>query len=650
MAKTDKKKLVEECYQSLIEQTSTLRRKWLTCAAFARGYHYGVIDPDSNSLRFVAPPNGMQRSKINKIRYWKRHMKARLTLPDPDFEIIPSDTTVAEEQLADFETALVQHTIKHEWLGKKLTLASYLLDFGNAFFYLRDMKDKNNYSYVTQKDQNGNPILDDYGEPIVEKVETEGIELNVLKPHNVLCDSNDTDLQDKPFIILAFSRTKSYFKETYDEKLVDKMSFKDVQLDNDSWSLQNLSVTQSSLESTPEAQQIAIEKIYIENPKNDNARVYIVAGGVLLKDYAFPYTRMRSYPLVHVRWDNPESGEYWSDSPILDQIPLQRDMNKIASIIMENISMLGPGKWLNPNGSGVDSITDFAGQIINYNPGLPPHQAQIAPLPSHLANHYMILGRDLEDIQALHSVSKGQGQTSVRSAIGLNKLEEEDQTPLNVPDALLQESYEKLARLILQLGSEVIQTPKRLTYIKGGRVRKFANFKGSVIDYNSEITVRMKNKFLRYRRSAQEFILEMARHGLITNSMGKPDHTKVQKMLDFALPDLMFDAEEKQRNIAFQENEDIIAGDPVFAEEWEHHLVHIDVHEEFMTSREWKRLRANPSEETKRIVQAFAKHRQEHKIRFAQALGMKQPAGQGQKQNKNTQKQKTSQDQSRERR
>ena len=104
---------------------------------------------------------------------------------------------------------------------------------------------------------------------------------------------------------------------------------------------------------------------------------------------------------------NPIDGQLAGLGITYPIIPIQRDINKLNSICMENAETMGALKWLVAEGS-VDlpgAFTD-SDEIVNYV-GTMPQQSACHPLPQHITGRYMELFGVMKFITGLQDLGFG---------------------------------------------------------------------------------------------------------------------------------------------------------------------------------------------------------------------------------------------------
>jgi len=609
------KSKLPELYAKRMSQNYQQREDWLMCAAFVKGLHYTVKTARSGRLLSPKPVAGRKRIKINRIGSWHKHAMAKIVLAQPEFDVVPPRTDYESLSASQAASAyLNENAASQRWLIKRHEIINYMLTFGNCFGYIRDYVDKRRMTAVRAMDAYNEPIIDpETGRQAVTFEPMEDVGYEILLPHNVLCDNEPTDINDKRDFILCFRRSMDYFRIQYGakgEKVKPESSN-----GHNSFDLELLSQTRDH----KFVGEFATEMVYLRPPngQDDKGMMAIYAGGEVLVNEPWMYDGLSDINLVHFRHNPPPPGEFWSTPPVLDQIPIQKAMNEVASIIQENIANVGHIKWFNPNGSGVTTIDDLSGEIINHTPGLAPVQGQVATLPHYEVSHLLTLSKMLEDVQNFHGVSRGAGTPNVRSRNGLDKLEELDDTPLGVVDTMLLDGYQELAEKVLKIAAEKLTTPRLVSVVGEGRRRGIVDFVGQMLEDRGKVKVRMVDSFLRSKAATQQLVMEMFQQGMITDDFGRPDTMAAQKMLQFALPDMMWDGKDTQREMQMDENDQLIAGQVVAVEEWQNHMVHLEVVEEMLNGAEWRAI----AKESKEIREVCLEHRQMHLQFVARAMG-----------------------------
>ena len=88
-------------------------------------------------------------------------------------------------------------------------------------------------------------------------------------------------------------------------------------------------------------------------------------------------------------------------------LTVQRDMNRLNSLIMENSSQMGLIKWLVPEQANLQpqSLTNESGEVVPYNAPYKPEQSQATALPNHIVARSGELFRDAQFITGIQDIA-----------------------------------------------------------------------------------------------------------------------------------------------------------------------------------------------------------------------------------------------------
>jgi len=132
----------------------------------------------------------------------------------------------------------------------------------------------------------------------------------------------------------------------------------------------------------------------------------VVAGGRTLIEEDNPEPDLLPFFIYNVR---ALRDDIYGQGIIYPILTIQRDMNRLNSIIMENASQMGVLKWLDPEQSNTlpSAFTNEAGEIIKYTFPYKPEQSQAAPMPQHIIGQVGELFRMAQFITGLQDVGMG---------------------------------------------------------------------------------------------------------------------------------------------------------------------------------------------------------------------------------------------------
>lgn len=612
-------------YSWYIEASKEIRRQWLRNSAFARGQQYFILHRTDDRIIDIVPKNGRKAVMVDKIGTWKDHTVANIIQAVPMFEAIPENNDTESVASARAGTAL----LRYYWDDWKfdlqlITLATYLVDFGNAFVFINYIEDGTKVKADPVFDaETGQAALDETGNPLFTEKSISDVSPRVLMPHNVGCLLDDSPIEDKPWIIIFHEKQIDYFTEIYKDG--DKVQPEKIS-NASNYEIQRISDPKEGRVSGGDM-QYATEKIYLQKPTKNNPDGFmaVIANNVILYKGKWAYKKLKTYPLEHFHYPK-EAGEFFARSRVEKQIPIQKYINLIHTIVAENMDAMGNLKWLIPTNAGIDKITND-NDIVLYNYPYKPEQSVISPLPNYITSHIMQLYQDMQDVQSYHGASMGSSESGVRSQSHAQNLQDQDMLPINVLDLIVGVGYARMGEKILMIAAEKLSEERIISYIGEDKRRMVSKFKGSMLGSIKKVKVRLDNTWMRNKAAVSNNILQMAQYGMITNQFGAPDTTKILKMLEFALPNGIFRDMQIHTDLAYHENDMMMQGQNAIVGDWQDDELHLGCHNEQMNSDEFMNIVYEAAEkpESKAIIQLFIQHRQEHSMNYQIKHGMVQP-------------------------
>ena len=616
---------INQKYAWYLQESRITRRQWLINAAFTRGHQFSVLHRTEDRIIEIKEPTNRKMVQVDKISPWKRHMIANIIIGVPMFQAQPEDSLTPDSvSAARVGTALLRHYWETwDFDIQKIVAAGHLVDFGNAFIFVNYEEDGTKFISQPVTDvMTGEQVVDDVGEPVTTQKAIGDITTTVLSPQQVVFSMDGLPIEDKPWIMIVNKRELSYFKNTYPEHGNEVMPETYMNVSN-----YDLRLLSDNLNKQVAGKiKYATEKIYLQKPckNNPDGCIAIVGGDVLLQRSTWGFKKLTDYPIIHLHFPK-EAEEPFARSMVEPQIPIQRAINIISSILEENIDEMAHLKWLVANQGDIDEITDDNG-IIRYNYPFKPEQSALQPMPNYPMEFLNYLESALQDIQSYHSVSKGGSESGVRSDSHAQNLQDQDMQPLSVLDEILRVGYERLGEIVLAIAAEKLTDERTISYIGEDKRRIITKFKASMLGNTQTVKVRLDNTYLRNKAAVVSNILQIAQMGLITDSYGQPDGNKVLRMMEFGLPDSIFSEMQLHTELAYHENDIMMGGKQAIITQWQNHKIHLDIHEEFMNSVEFMKLYDDTNNKNNQmLISLFSQHITQHSQIMMQNMGMLQP-------------------------
>ena len=564
------------------DESIGLRNQWRMSALMARGFQWAVLNTVTQKVIMPPPPSSRRHITVNMLKPYLLDIEAKLHIATPTFDVTPDTLASEDKDAAIAGESLGQHYWRFLEIEDRYSqeIVRPCLHFGNCYASL-------------DWDETIGPMFSQQGEDGIESIETEGdIRLDIWPPWQFFCDELPGPLDKKSFLCFHSWMTLDEITRRWEEGAeVEPETIAQPMNDVSFLLKQTLGHGRLGTEYSPEAQGATVFK-WIMKPQKSCPQGLIASStqNTVLEKGIWPeaFKKVKGYPVVDFHWYK-HPGQFRGTSPLEDQIPIQREINKTASQIRENMDTMLALKWMNPVGSGVESIDDLAGQIVDYMPGFEPHVAQPGSLPVHVFRYLGELFGMLEDLQMLHKPSKGQVPAGVKSGVGIELLQEQDDRPLSIPEKGLHVQLTKLFRKTLQIVSQAVETERMIEYAGPNRRRQVREFQGADLRNNSDIHLSVVGGSTKSKPAIVRKVLDMANMGLFKDEKGQVDTSRIMDMLRHAIPDVLYEETDRHENLARDENDAMWEGQQVVPpQRWEQHLVHLDTHEEEMNSMKWK--------------------------------------------------------------
>lgn len=614
-------------YRWFVNESRLVRRQWLINSAFTRGQQFHVLHDTDDRLIYLQQPPGRKQVMDDLIGPWKDHLVANMVQAMPEFRAIPKSPdreAVSGARLAD--ALLAYYWQSWQFIYQYIELCGYLVDFGNAFVFFNYTVDKSHYTLSLKRDAvTGDALIDDDGNLVYERKPKSDIVARVLPPQYIGCPMDTYPIEDKPWVTIAQKRDLDYFKANYDDGGEVTPEGDDAR---EQYALHRISRAQRG--GNAGTAEYATEITYMQRPQDGNPEgmVVVMAGNRVLKREKWPYEKLMTYPLEHFHYPK-EAGEFFARSRVDKQISLQKMLNLVVSCLAENVDDMGHIKWLIPLQGETGKITDVP-DIVRYMYPYKPEQVPPAPLPAYITNVTDYLRMAIRDVQQYHGASMGTAVSGVRSEVHAQNLQDQDLLPLSVLDNLMQVSFERMGKKVLEIAADKLDDGTLLSYTGKNYEISVANFRAALLDGVDRVRVRMAGAFMRSKAGTTQNIIEMFRYGMITDKYGQSDAQKAFRLLEFALPDSAFLELQAQTEQIYREISLLVQGQAVGAYPWQDHKLHLDIHQEFMNSPEFMKLveSANDDEQAMKVVMMYQQHVAAHSQMLAEAIGAIAPQGQ----------------------
>ena len=263
---------------------------------------------------------------------------------------------------------------------------------------------------------------------------------------------------------------------------------------------------------------------------------------IVLYDGPWPYP-FKKLPLVKFPGMRIP-GQLYDTSVVEQAIPLQKELNRTLSQMVEYKNLTLKPQMLAPVGSLRQRMTDEPGAIFEYNPvaGKVPEAIPIQSLPSYVFQHLQDLGQRLRDTFGLNEISDGAVPPNVEAGIAIDLLQEAATDRLAPQILMMEKGLERAGNMMLELAQRYYHEPRLIMLAGAGSKAKVSRFESADIIAGVQVKVETGSGLPRTRAGKQARVMQMLQMGLLTPTKAY----KYLDMADFKSLQAQFQADEEQ--------------------------------------------------------------------------------------------------------
>lgn len=616
---------------------SRQERQWYLNLAFFYGDQHVQFRQTSSAGQFdlytPKAPYYRVRLVVNQVRKIVRKEISRLCAQKPNAFIVPASTEDADV----FAAQAGEQIWDSLWRKVKFNRILREVVFWQAVC--------------------GNGFIKSYWDPTKIDIDSDGMPGDVciekITPfHLFVPDLMATDIEDQPYIIHAQIKNNAWIKQN--------LGIEAAAADLDSVDDGMLTAMGITRNDTKKSQSVLLE-IWVKPgylPELPEGGMFTLAANKLVQGFdKWPYEHGQ-YPFTKI--DASPTGKFYNSSIIEDLIPLQRELNRSRSQLIESKNRMSKPQLVAQKGT-VDAkmITTEPGLVIEYAVGMdPPQPLPLQNLPSYVTEEINRLYDDMADISGQHEVSNGSTPPGVTAATAISFLQEQDESLIAGQYSSIEEGIEKIAGQSLSYVKMYWDEARTVKIVGLDGTFDVQTFKNSDLRGNTDIRVESGSALPTSRAAKQAFIMDLMKMGFIPPDEGleilevgglnriyeriQVDKRQAQrenlKMRVVTEQDIQQHQQEwiQQQQMAMQQTQNPIAPDapidptksptkdvdaglnldapPLIAvHTWDNHQIHIEVHNTYRKSQNFES--ANPV-----TKQLFEEHVRQHEEAMAGML------------------------------
>jgi hypothetical protein len=503
---------VDEQFRKMKTMREPVEKQWYLNLAFYFGNQYVQpmrVKTLSGAQAFNIPkaPPWRVRLVVNRVRPIIRTEIAKLTAQRPSVYVVPATGEEQDKAAARAAEQIWNAAYRDHEVAKVLRRTLWWgVICGNSF--LKEYWDTSigPVQSIQPPSKSAAPLEIPQGD----------VKMEIVTPFHILVpDLMCEEIEDQPYVLHSTVKSVDYVKRVYGITVNPSASAPDTLIDP-----QFMNIIGDA--NVNKKDSVLCHEMWIK----PGGHTKFPQGGLLTIIDSQVVQRIDKYPYPHKRYpfakfDHVQTGKFYSDSVVTDLIPLQRELNRTRSQIIEAKNLMSKPQLLAPKGS-VDprKITSEPGQVIQYTPGMqPPTPLPVQPLPSYVLQEVDRLVQDMDDVSGQHEISRGQNPSQVTAYSALSYLQEQDESKLAASVASVEEFIEKVARLYLKYVVYYWDLPRTVRVVGKDKIVDAASWKGSDIEGNTDIRVEAGSAIPLGKQQKQSFLLDLYKMGAIDPSM-----------------------------------------------------------------------------------------------------------------------------------
>lgn len=335
--------------------------------------------------------------------------------------------------------------------------------------------------------------------------------------HVFVPDMREEDLENQPYLMHAQLRTEDWCAVNYPNVRFQSNGQADEEILNSSW-LNIIGANNAQGQKT-----VLCLEVWIKpgtTPLFPEGGMYTLIGDQIVQGVdGWPFEK-KSYPFAKL--SHIPTGKFYTDSTIVDLIPLQKEYNRTRGQIIEAKNKMAKPVLVAEKGAIVPSkITSEPGLVIEYESGYEaPKPLPLVALPQYVIDELDRILSDINDISGQHEITKGQVPPGVTAATAINYLQEQDESKLSVSFESLEEAIETIASLTLAYAQQFWDTPRLIKIIGTDGSFDAASFKGSDLRGNTDIRIEGGSSLPTSKAAKQALIMDLMKMGFIPPETG----------------------------------------------------------------------------------------------------------------------------------
>lgn len=566
LAKLDSPERLQAWFKQLKAQRFRLETQWKLNLAFYNGKQWSYIDRLGRIQTVSTDEGDKPRYRVrlvnNQIAPGAQSLLAKFTKTRPVMNATPGSGNDHDVKAAQMAEDLLEYWWRDFELDDALQEAMlWGIIAGQGYWKITWDK----YAAKEMRfllDPQGNPITDEALatqfrgelnqrgiEPQEKAVYLGDVRVEVLSPFNVYLDPSAKTFKDCKFAICVHYLTPDEIYTRWGVRVpADAVpGNEDMALPYD-----------NSMMSVNKTVKAVHEAYFLPNAAMPNGRyvTWITSPNKILDDSKWPYPT-NDLPLVKFPGTRLPGRVY--DTSVVEQvIPLQKELNKTLSQIVEYKNLtIKPRVWA-PVGSLRQRMTNEPGAVYEFTPigGLKPEIETLPTMPPYVFTHLETIAADIKDAFYLTDVTEGTVPPNVEAGVAIDLLQETATDRVAPTIRLMETALARAGQQMLVLAQQYYIEPRLVSIYGSGGGVQVKQFTQGDIAGGITVEVEAGSGLPRTRAGRQARIESFVQMGIL-----KPD--AAWKYLDLADMKTVAKTFQASEDMAYREHDKLLKGEPV---------------------------------------------------------------------------------------
>lgn len=597
--------LVQDCYEKIRKfYQDTSRSKERERCDKAVSLYYGQHGVGDTSKITALGDNGeIMNLSVNDFRNLIRHTVALTTSTKPSYDPRAKNSDLKSLQQARLASNILDSYLVEKRMGRHMASAcERALVAGKAYVYMT-WNPALGKPYGTQAvtAENGQPVLDDNGEP-QEKIVFEGdVEIGARSRFDVIYNRKLREWTSNKWVIVKslVNRWDQIARYPHIAEQLAKLPSID---ELDDYSIQKSRTT----EDQEDDELIPVYEFYhLKTDAVQSGRYMKFFGGDLCAyDGPMQYKRLPVFPILP--GEVFDSVEGYTDA--FDIMGLQDAQNVLYSIPFTNQQALGVQFIHLPDGCNL-AETSFKGLAVLRGgpPGTEPKALQLTSTAAEVFKNIDVLKSAMRMGMGLNATVTGDPEANLKSGAALGRM----QAMAIQYNSTLQKSWAELQEdcgtFLLELLQAFAKSERMVALAGKHNKGAMVSFTGNDLIEIERVAVDLGNPLSRTAAGR----LELADNLLERNQINAKQYMQVATTGQL---DTIFESEESELELIRKENEALMEGRPVKAVVGDAHVLHGREHKTVINDPHLRQRQAEGDPQAAAIVAETTAHLQEHEM------------------------------------